>query len=174
MNNPAVLSGIYRRVGTCCEVKGQSHKSLTYLRGGPSSSDCSHSSLHRGCPRRNINVVRLVHDSKDDIRATLILGSDLSPQVCELSVRRASLPNDCTVPSSIIMLLNSLASRLFQAASIRTRNVLPGWDDIDFKPSGKKETGFTLRKTYHVDNTGRTCCETSLDKLIVLGKVCCV
>lgn len=82
-------------------------------------TDGSHSGLDSVGPGTDCEVMRLVHDAKDDVCVVGVLGCQRSPEGSELVVcgPRGGLADDVAVPSGVVVNVNdAFGSGVGQAA----------------------------------------------------------
>lgn len=108
-----------RREGLCRRVAGARKQEVVLRTGRTQLRD---DVLQRGCPLRDDQVVRLVHEttvflsessrcwevsegSQDDALVGAVLGSKLRPDGGELSVSRTSLADDLAIPTGVVVLV---------------------------------------------------------------------
>jgi hypothetical protein len=72
----------------------------------PGLTDSRHCSLDCLRPHHNVEVVWLVHKTKDYLLLILVLRRELRPERGELCIRRSALPNDGVVPTPIVVDIN--------------------------------------------------------------------
>jgi len=85
------------------------------LAGSTRSADSSHGSLSGRGPAGDVQVMRLVHEAKDDLAVGLVLGRELAPKVGELSVRGSTLTDDRAIPASVVVDVDDARSTTGQA-----------------------------------------------------------
>ena len=74
-----------------------------HLGGSSVCTDCIDGLLHSGSPCIHIEVMGLVHETKNDVWLIGIPLSKLGPEVSKLIIRGTTLANDASIPTSVVV-----------------------------------------------------------------------
>ena len=74
-----------------------------HLRGGAVMTNGIDGILNAGGPNGHVEIVRLVHQTEDDVTLRGVFPRELSPKTSELFIRWSPLTDDATVPASVVV-----------------------------------------------------------------------
>lgn len=133
--------GIVSTIGVSFGVLPECSGKSDHLGFGTCCSDCIDGCLSGGCPLGSIEVMGLVHDTKDDPRLASILLSKQAPNTSKVLITRSALAHHTPVPPGVIV-------EIQHGISTRLEHTLD--QSIVFGQEGLVERGGSLIVSNHV------------------------